>query len=330
MSSLTQNDIDDLHIIMILDESSSMETIRKNIIDSVNNFIKEQKSLKIGNPKFTLVKFSTDVKYIYKKINLDDANDTLLNYENYHPCGVTSLYDGIGIPVTHYTKDKTVCLVIITDGEENNSRKFNYKTIKQLLDVHQKKGWNVIYLSTDLNTKLQGERLGFRRSATCDNITVPMSDLGLAIQRSCSSEITRLRSNPQSGLHDIPITEQCIDQLEQFICGDIDQSKQFINQDTSQSKQYINQDTTQCIYQDTSKPHDTFSKRNIINTSHIKHIPQSYQTTLSSDNCLSVTSLFRSKTYDQVENTDLVPINNDFTESISDTVKPKTNHCDIM
>ena len=108
------------HIIILLDESGSMGASKEQVINSVNKFIVDQKSVKDDNAKVYFLKFSSSVTTLYSGISLDDL--PLLTKENYQPSGFTALYDAIAEGVDQVEKkkakeDRAICL-IITDGEE--------------------------------------------------------------------------------------------------------------------------------------------------------------------------------------------------------------------
>lgn len=188
--------IDDLHIILILDESESMTIIRNDIIGSVNTMLREQQSYKKDNTTFTLLKISTTFSIECSKIPLNQAK--FLTKENYFPSGKTALYDTIGYAINKYIEDENVCVFIVTDGEENGSRKFNREQINSLVEKKKIDGWKFIYLSVDTITAKQGDRIGIKssttHSTTTQNITSDHKNLPNTITNTCSTAIKEIRS----------------------------------------------------------------------------------------------------------------------------------------
>ncbi len=126
---------DDFKIVVILDESGSMENIRQDMIKALNDLIKEQKQL--DRPcKFTLIKFNDNVKKVIENQNLKQIKN--LSIEDYRPERSTALYDAIGYTIECFRYETNVLLVIITDGLENASTKYNKKTIFDMLDEKKK------------------------------------------------------------------------------------------------------------------------------------------------------------------------------------------------
>lgn len=153
----------DLHIILILDESGSMDSIRKDIIGSFNKFIREQQQLKVSDKtSVTFIKFNDEITNIFEKEPLSKVKE--IGLDDYTPNGCTALNDAIGTMIDKFSDEKNVCFVVITDGEENASKKYTGILIREKIDGKKEKGWNFIYLSSDLKTATQGTCLGVRSS----------------------------------------------------------------------------------------------------------------------------------------------------------------------
>jgi uncharacterized protein YegL len=129
---IEEKPIDDMHLIMVLDESGSMESIRSDISGSIRCLLREQKELKKDNSTFTLVKFNGIVTTVYDKKPLQEVPEFTDN--NYIPSGGTALYDAIGQSIEKYNADKNVLMFIVTDGEENSSSNYNHTKILTLIN----------------------------------------------------------------------------------------------------------------------------------------------------------------------------------------------------
>jgi uncharacterized protein YegL len=179
-------------IVLILDESGSMESIRNDMLKSINDLIKEQQQVKERPTTFTLVKFSDKVnRYISNKpLN----NIKLLSSEDYTPNGSTALYDAIGDTINWFRNEKDVLMVIVTDGQENSSTKYNKQQINTMIE--QKKetnNWSYVYLSNDLSTKLQGNNIGLHKSDYATNYQVERESFGKYISQNLNYAITNCR-----------------------------------------------------------------------------------------------------------------------------------------
>jgi hypothetical protein len=79
-----------------------------------------------------LFKFNDGVKRVIENVNLKEVKNFTL--EDYCPDRSTALYDAIGTTIEWFRYESDVLLVIITDGLENASTKYNKKQIFDLLD----------------------------------------------------------------------------------------------------------------------------------------------------------------------------------------------------
>ena len=161
-------------IILILDESGSMNTQTQDIIGGVNEMIKQQRLVEPERNHeifFDVVKFSSNV--------LPVRSDTLQNVNffttrDYCPSGSTALYDAVGKTISQYRNEKDVVMVIGTDGGENASRNYSKdEVVRMISEQREKFGWEFVYLSEDLNTFKQGNSIGIINGAEgCSNICV--------------------------------------------------------------------------------------------------------------------------------------------------------------
>jgi hypothetical protein len=132
----------------------------------MNEFMSEQKKVEPdanGQIKYTFVKFSSNVSEPVVA-TLADVKD--LTYEDYCPSGMTALYDAIGMTLDPIKEEEHVCVMIVTDGVENSSRKFKQKEVFDMIkDLEADKKWKFAYLSCDIDTWGQGNNLGFAQNA---------------------------------------------------------------------------------------------------------------------------------------------------------------------
>src|SRR6056300_62559 len=120
-------------IILIIDESGSMQDMGVEAAQSATRFIKEQKVINVKDARVTLWKFNDKVIKIIDECPLDDNDEFLFDYK---PEGATAMYDAIGQAITDKLKsdrkENNICL-ILTDGLDNTSRKFNMENAKNLI-----------------------------------------------------------------------------------------------------------------------------------------------------------------------------------------------------
>lgn len=141
--------------LIIIDESGSMQSIKKEAIDSVNETIQTirsaQKKHEDQEHYVSLVTFNDDVKTIYECVPVNEVKE--LTAETYRPNCCTALYDAMGISLNALRKkvaeDDKVLVTVVTDGYENASKEYNGKAIKALVDELKAKGWVFAYIGAN-------------------------------------------------------------------------------------------------------------------------------------------------------------------------------------
>lgn len=164
----------DHKIIILLDESGSMRSVQSDILKSLNAFIEEQRTVPTNGPGavFTLIKFNDEVKTVHLNVNF--ATASVLTNSDYIPQGGTALYDAIGETLKAYKDEKNVLMVIVTDGEENSSKKYDRNTIASKIDTlknDKDADWAFVYIGCDSVTERQGTSIGMLASKNCSHLT---------------------------------------------------------------------------------------------------------------------------------------------------------------
>lgn len=186
------------HILLIWDESGSMDLMNDEPKQAINEFIENQKKLSVEHiPSLTLYTFSTDV---HRKIDKQLLSE-VVKFEDYKPNGLTALYDAIGESITYMKEQEsfknTIC-VILTDGEENASQKFTIKDVENLIQTMKNEhGWHFIFLGANQDAFTAGSQIGVNNCASFDCNIGGM----LGITRAVSEGI----SNMRIGTSDTPI-----------------------------------------------------------------------------------------------------------------------------
>lgn len=149
---------------MIVDETGSMMSNKDVTISSYNEFLDTQRESATDDETaedvtaFTLVKFNVN-SVLQEVKNVKDAPP--LTSETYRPSNCTALYDAIGDTLTRYEKEIDNICVIITDGQENASRKFNRdKVFKMIKEYTDEKGWMFQYLGANQDAFAVGGSFG--------------------------------------------------------------------------------------------------------------------------------------------------------------------------
>ena len=141
--------------LIIIDESGSMQSIKKEAIDSVNETIQTirgaQRKHEEQEHLVTLVTFNDEVKSVYECVPVNEVKE--LTAESYCPDCCTALYDAMGMSLNALRKSvadvDTVLVTIVTDGYENSSREYDGKAIKALVDELKAQGWVFAYIGAN-------------------------------------------------------------------------------------------------------------------------------------------------------------------------------------
>ena len=142
--------------LIIVDESGSMGSIRQQAFSGMNETLQTIKIVAEQKPDMeqhvTLITFdSNHTKFHYD--NAEGLNVVPLHERDYQPGGCTPLYDAIGLGISKVnavTRDgDTVLVTIITDGYENDSREYNLKMVKNLIEKLKKQNWTFTFIGTD-------------------------------------------------------------------------------------------------------------------------------------------------------------------------------------
>lgn len=127
------------HVIMVLDKSGSMASIRKETIDHFNEQVdKIRKIAKDQDVSISLINFNEELQEKFWDVPLKQLKK--LTLEDYLPSGMTALYDAIGLTALKGEKqfmdlkdeNTAVLFVVLTDGYENSSKEFTSKWPTQL------------------------------------------------------------------------------------------------------------------------------------------------------------------------------------------------------
>lgn len=157
-------------IVAIIDRSGSMGHMTNDVIGGMNQFIKTQKTLE-GEAKFSLILFDNVINHVYERIPLTEV--PLFDETTYFVGGSTAMYDSIAYAINTigsdlYKTDESerpskVLFCIMTDGEDNASREFNAKNIKDMIQHQTEKyAWEFVFMAANINVEQAADMIGIR------------------------------------------------------------------------------------------------------------------------------------------------------------------------
>lgn len=164
---------DTTEIALILDQSGSMESIKAGTLEGVNSFLLQQRTENDDHPvRLSLTLFSTGLELRHQSAPVTEIPD--LNDATYDPAGGTALLDAIGTTVDGLGKrlaelpedqrPGSVIVAIMTDGEENSSRRYTWHRISDMIR-HQTEvyKWEFLFLGANQDAIATAARMNIVR-----------------------------------------------------------------------------------------------------------------------------------------------------------------------
>ena len=194
--------------LIIIDESGSMQSIKKAAIDSVNETIQTirsaQKKHEDQEHYVSLITFNDDVKTVYECVPVDEVKE--LSSETYQPNGWTALYDAMGISLNallpKVAENDKVLVTVVTDGEENASKEYSGKAIKALVDELKAKGWVFAYMGANQDVEAVAATISITNVMHFEASDCGMKKLSGTLGKSRSRWFSKIAQGMSSAVED--------------------------------------------------------------------------------------------------------------------------------
>ena len=155
-------------LVFILDRSGSMSGLEADTIGGFNSMIAKQKR-EPGAALVSTVLFDSDCTVIHDRVPLDRVPP--LTEREYFTRGCTALLDAVGGAIHHigsvhkYARREDVpertLFVITTDGCENASRRYDYETVRRMIEREKSRyGWEFLFLGANIDAAGEAARFG--------------------------------------------------------------------------------------------------------------------------------------------------------------------------
>jgi hypothetical protein len=148
-----------VHNLIILDESGSMNSIKKTIINGFNELINSVKNIETGFPEqehfISFISFNSKKDNNVIHFTAPVSKIETIDDKNYNPESSTPLFDAMGFSILklkNFLNDKnnySVLVTILTDGEENASKEYSLTSIKRIIEELKSENWTFTYIGTD-------------------------------------------------------------------------------------------------------------------------------------------------------------------------------------
>lgn len=163
----------EVHNLIILDESGSMQAIKQATIDGFNGLVSSIRGSQAENPEqhhfITLMTFN-GLGIRCPIVRQPVASLQRLDDATYLPASNTPLMDAIGTGCTdleQYVHDRpdTWCLVtILTDGMENASKEYSGALIHQMIERLRQGNWTFTYIGANHDVKEMSRNLNIENA----------------------------------------------------------------------------------------------------------------------------------------------------------------------
>lgn len=195
------------HVVFILDDSYSMQSIREQTIAAYNEFLRGQQNNEI--PTYvSLYKFDgNSITRVLDHVKAQSAEP--LNMNTYNPNGSTNLLDAFGEVMfavnnrlaahDRTSRRDSVTIVALTDGQENSSTEYANSDIKGMVEKAEGREWSFIFLGANINAFDVGGALGFKQHNTMQFDTNNIVDAIGATSR-MASDMTTLKAAGMSNM----------------------------------------------------------------------------------------------------------------------------------
>ena len=162
-------------LVFILDRSGSMSGLETDTIGGFNSMIAKQKK-EAGEALVSTVLFDNE------SVVIDDRTEVLhdrvkvgevqpITDKEYYVRGCTALLDAVGGAIHHignihkYARREDVpektMFIITTDGYENASRRYDYETVRRMIQRQKEKyGWEFLFLGANIDAAKEAARFG--------------------------------------------------------------------------------------------------------------------------------------------------------------------------
>ena len=155
-------------LVFILDKSGSMAGLERDTIGGFNAMLDKQKA-QAGECRITTVLFDHRYELLHDRTEIRAVRP--ITAREYRVGGSTALLDALGKTIHKIAtaqkntsepfRAKRVMFVIITDGEENASREYAAKEVKEAIRRQKSRyGWEFIFLGANIDAVETAGRFG--------------------------------------------------------------------------------------------------------------------------------------------------------------------------
>jgi hypothetical protein len=156
------------HVVILLDDSSSMEYLASEVVEGFNNLIS-------GLPQSATVSlygFGTGKNLSVIQERQPASTFPVLNLQTYVPDGQTPLYDSVSNMLARFESEsaiqrmKPTTFIIISDGGENSSISYSLNQTREKVKNAQSRGTKILFFALGTEAAEEAINLGIPASST--------------------------------------------------------------------------------------------------------------------------------------------------------------------
>ena len=176
-------------VVFLFDKSASCNGVEYTTVNEFSRVIARE-NFKNRKDIISTILFNDQMETIHDRLAVREVKPF-----TYIASGNTALYDTLGTQIQKIKKeqmkdskipDKTI-FVIMTDGEDNSSKKYSAYQIRELIEERIQAGWEFIYLGVNVNVANEARNLGIKPSNAIEYDQYRLSDNFEAIKKALDS-----------------------------------------------------------------------------------------------------------------------------------------------
>lgn len=193
-----------VHNLIILDESGSMEFIKTTIIQGFNELVQTIQGIEKQFPEQEhFISFVSFNGFGLKLLHFIDPARKLnqIDDKTYKPEASTPLFDAMGFSINKLKQtlqgqtDYNVLVTILTDGEENASKEFTGNDIKKLVEDLKQNRWTFTYIGTDHDVEKIAISLSINNTLVFEKNEADIKKMFMKEQSARAKFSQKIRSN---------------------------------------------------------------------------------------------------------------------------------------
>ena len=193
-----------VHNLIILDESGSMESIKSTIINGFNELVQTVKGIEKEFPEqehlISLISFNSFGQKIHHFMDPVSKLQTI-DSARYHPDASTPLFDAMGYSLSKLRlalegkSDYNVLVTILTDGEENASKEYTGRIVQKMIDELKLNRWTFTYIGADHDVEKFAASLSITNTIRFQKSDEDISQMFVKEQSARSAYSSKIRAN---------------------------------------------------------------------------------------------------------------------------------------